>query len=69
MQNEHRSLEIHQELAELLKGRDVMTNIYPQVYDPKQYKLDFLRGQPSKITNYCELKGMDLYKSSYNNTF
>ena len=69
MQKGNQGLEIHQELAELLKGRDVMTNIYPQAYDPKQYKLDFLRGQPSKITNYCELKGMDLNKSSYNNTF
>ena len=44
MQTGHKGIDIHQELVELLKGTKLMANVYPPVYDVKQYKRDFLRG-------------------------
>ena len=47
----------------LLEGRTEMTRHYPAILDTKDFKGQFLKGQPFNITSYIDNKGP--IKSSY----
>lgn len=43
-------------LSKLILGQNEMRRLYAPVIDTKEYKQQFLRGQPYNITAYVELK-------------
>lgn len=47
---------MHEHLEALLKDRTEMRRDFTPTINPKQFKQDFLRGQPHDITRYVELK-------------
>ena len=61
-----KGVKVHEHLEELLKGQTEMKRHFPSVIDTKQFKQDFLRGQPYDITHYVEIK--DPKKTSYQST-
>ena len=59
-------MQMHKHLEALLQGRAEMRRDFTPSINPKQFKQDFLRGQPYDITRYVELK--DPKYSSYQDT-
>jgi hypothetical protein len=56
----------HEHLQALLEGQTEMKRHFPSMINTKQFKQDFLRGQPYDITHYVELK--DPKKTFYQST-
>ena len=61
-----RSMNMHKHLEALLKDQTDMRRDFTPSINPKQFKQDFLRGQPFDITKYVEPKGPKY--SSYQDT-
>lgn len=57
---------VNSHLAELIAGQTEMKRIFPSEINTKEFKQNFLRGQPYDITHYCELK--DPKSTSYQAT-